>query len=141
MLIVPNLVTIYMKIGSYPLKYTKAGSFSQRSVLGNPRMLKARFIVKEQFFFFFLLSFSEEVESKDMLQCYFQVPKHNNETQQTFYSRNMSMSITKSNCKIYQVFSCFFLSILKLDGFELYWQLCVSFETYANFGNETYGEF
>ena len=74
MLIVPNLVTIYMKIGSYPLKYTKAGSFSQRSVLGNPRMLKARFIVKEQFFFFFLLSFSEEeVESKDMLQCYFQV--------------------------------------------------------------------
>ena len=64
-----------MKIGSYPLKYTKFGSFSQRSVLRNPRrMLKARFIVKEQFFFFFLLSFSEEeVESKDMLQCYFQV--------------------------------------------------------------------
>ena len=133
-----------MKIGSYPLKYTKVGSFSQRSVLGNPRrMLKARFMVKEQFlflFFFFLLSFSEEVESKDMLQCYFQVPKHNNETQKTFYSRNMSMSITKSNCKIYQVFCCFFLSILKLDGFELYWQLCFSFETYANFGNETYAD-
>ena len=64
MLIVPNLVTIYMKIGSYPLKYTKAGSFSQRSVLGNPRMLKARFIVKEQFFFFFYFPFLKKLNLK-----------------------------------------------------------------------------